>query len=390
MTDPKKKENKNPHGGVLILIHNSLQNFRLPVINTLDHLEAAFIELFIGSKSLKIASIYSTSSLTIKQSNEQFAKLLNISGPVVLAGDFNAKHSNWGNESYNFKGVGLNKLCSTLNFDIHYPDSPTQIPARGEASVIDFVISKGIIGILKPEIVNFSRSDHLPIEFSIPFSVTFPKELKIKNFPKANWKLFKNLTKNDLSSSNLYETIDSPQKIDDCIEHFTETLLRAEEKSVPLKKPYIFRYPESEEIKQLIRDRNRSRKYSAKFPILRKTVNYLNRLIKTKTAQLNADKFNERLKDLKVSDMSLYRFARAIKNKRTPIPPLKSTNGEIFINEQGKADVLAETFRQSHIISDQPTLHSAAVNDSIAQLVNLSIDIPRYEKVKLNDLKEDI
>ena len=202
--------------------------------------------------------------------------------------------------------------------------------------------------------------------------------------------MFKNLTKSDLSTSDLYATIDSSEKVDNCIAHFTETLLRAEEKSVPLKKPYIFRYPESEEIKQLIRDRNRRREYSAKFPILRKTVNYLNRLIKTKNAQLNADSFNEKLKDLQVKDLSLYRFARAIKNKRIPIPPLRSQSGELLINEKGKADALAETFHKSHIISNLPTKHSEAVKDSLTVLSGLPINIPRYDRVKLKNLKEDI
>ena len=62
----------------------------------------------------------------------------------------------------------------------------------------------------------------------------------------------------------------------------------------------------------------------------------------------------------------------------------------MLINEKGKADALAETFHKSHIISNLPTKHSEAVKDSLTVLSGLPINIPRYDRVKLKNLKEDI
>lgn len=296
---------QNPHGGVMILIHESI---KYQVVNfcNVNSIESIFIKIFVDSRHFTIGSVYSPSSLTKAQAKFDLAKLLALPGPVILAGDFNAKHTNWNNLNSNAKGYDLQKLCNDNLFEISNPDSPTLYPGVGEPSIVDFVLSKGIFGISKPISINDLSSDHLPVEFNIPFFAQLPEELKIPNFKKANWKEFRRQIEINLHAHTTSEPeFNSFDELDSHIQAFSTIVLKAEKVSIPLKKPYIFRYPFSQEINDLKTKRNIYRKASERIPALKKVTNALNREIKLKTAKLNSDSFNEKLASLKTADLSV-------------------------------------------------------------------------------------
>ena len=106
--------------------------------------------------------------------------MISHSGPFVLAGDFNAKHTSWNNVKFDQSGCHLKKICDDNLCDIHFTNSPTAFPPTGPPSFLDLVISKNIHGISKPIASNQFSSDHLTVIFEIPYSVSIPKESKIR------------------------------------------------------------------------------------------------------------------------------------------------------------------------------------------------------------------
>lgn len=378
---------QNPHGGVMICVHNSIANsISRTFSKKLPFLENIFVVLAIGPRIITVGSIYNSSALTPVQSRSDLESLLSLPGALVLGGDWNAKHTYWNNTANNRKGSDLLKICQDKFFDIHAPDSITLIPYRGEPSIVDFILSKGILGVEKPKVIEEGRSDHFPISFSLPFSVAMPAALKIKNFAKADWKKFRNTVATEIGSLH---TLDL-DPIDVRIEKLTEMIKKAEKLSIPIKNPTIFRYPSSVEIKDLISQRNRLRKSAISNPSLKSEVNRLNRLIKIKTANLNADSFNQKLTSLKIQDRSLFNFARAIKRKRIPLPPLLNEAKIPIYSDKGKAELLAKAFLKSHTLPHGDTSHTLEVENSIRTLDTSTFEVPNYELIKLKSLKDDI
>jgi exonuclease III len=178
---------QSSHGGVAILIHNSMVSScsRVNVVE-MDFVESIFVQVSLPSFSFLLASIYSPATCTAREVRGDIQKLFSRHGPFVFAGDFNAKHSSWNNTKFNYKGVHLRKICDENFCEIHHSEETTCFPATGELSLIDFVVSKGVIGLSKPIAINDLSSDHVPIGFEIPVSSSeFPDEIKVKNFPRS-------------------------------------------------------------------------------------------------------------------------------------------------------------------------------------------------------------
>lgn len=93
-----------PHGGVTIIIHSSIEHTIIKN-NNLKLVEGIFIKI---QRGLTIGSIYSLPFISQKQFKSEFSNLLSASGPIVIAGDFNAKHQARNNIKNCNKGTILN------------------------------------------------------------------------------------------------------------------------------------------------------------------------------------------------------------------------------------------------------------------------------------------
>jgi hypothetical protein len=118
-----------------------------------------------------------------------------------------------------------------------------------------------VIGVSKPILYDELSSDHLPVSIGIPVSsAEFPDEIKIKNFLKAKWKLFRALVTVAIEYLINNHPLKTTQDIDEFITAFKEIVDYAITKTVPLKSPHVFRYPFSATIVNLCERRNAIRK----------------------------------------------------------------------------------------------------------------------------------
>lgn len=374
---------KMSHGGVMVLIRKGI-NFKIINTENLELIESLFVRVTFNSRNITIGSIYNPSSLSAKESKSELTKLLSTSGHFIMAGDFNCKNSEWNNIQNNKKGTDLAKICNDRLIEIHFPDDPTLYPdGRGQPSIVDLVLSRGILGISKPISINDLSSDHRPVEFTIPISIHLHPSLKIKNFRRTNWDLYRSTIVEKLAKN---VSIDSETDIENQVEILSNLILEAQDIAVPLSKPYTFRYPQSQEIKDLIIERNSLRKATLRNPSLKPRVNLLNRAIKYKTSLLNAKNFNERLSKLKLSDLSLHQFAKAIKKKKSHFPPLKSHSNKFAFSDEEKSNLIASTFEQVHQSSNNASPFDRPVSESTDRITDSEVNFPQQEKVTFNEL----
>lgn len=340
-------------GGSAILIHNSVPHTFVKKIS-LDFAEAVLVKIHDSTRDITIASIYCSPNATRTQANLFFSKILSVTGPSIISGDFNAKHNSWNNTNSCRKGTDLNNICHSRRFKIHSPDGPTLTPYRGLPSCVDFVISKNILGVTNPKVSNELSSDHLPISFSIPLSSCVLKDIRILNYRKANWKKFQNLMiESTKKLDSRFPNIDSKRKIDECISSLEDEVRQAMVKSVPKKLPYKFRYPFSDEINRLVKCRN---SYRNKFirtgdSFFRSVVSQINNMIKNATNTINRESFDLKVENLNIYNQSLYQFAKSLKNKSTASKPLQTGGTSLAYSNQAKANALAAAFAHCHRVS---------------------------------------
>ena len=342
-----------PHGGVAILVHKSV-NHAVVECCKLNHFEAIFIKIPCQTNYVIIASVYCPPSLNMTDFKKDFKKLMSIQGPIVLAGDFNAKHQAWNNVSNCRKGIQLLKMCNHNLFKIQGPNGHTLFPSKGAPSIVDFVISKNVNGISSPIVVNELSSDHIPINFHIPNNITLTNNKKVFNFSKANWKKFRLSIDTQILSNHITdETLKSITSINANLNSLNDIIEKASNASIPKKQPYAFRYLFSADILDLTRERNRQRnRFSRSLdPLDKRLLNALNRQIKQKTTELNRNTWNKKLSELNTYDNSLFQLTNALNKKRKIIPPLKTTTGDIAFSNEDKANALANTFLNCHKIS---------------------------------------
>lgn len=227
-----------PHGGVAILVHKSI-NHAIIECCSLNHFEAIFIKIPCHSSYVTIASVYCPPSLSMLEFKNDISKLLSIHGPIVLAGDFNAKHQAWNNIKNCRKGIQLLKMCNHNSFNIHGPNGHTLFPTKGAPSIVDFVISKNINGISSPRVVNELSSDHIPINFQIPNNITLSKSNQMFNFNKANWKQFRLSINTQILLNNITNLpINSKTTINNTLNCITDIIGKASNVSI-LKKNHM-------------------------------------------------------------------------------------------------------------------------------------------------------
>lgn len=382
----RPSNSRYPHGGVAILVHFSIQ-FKVINFCKLSSTEAVFIQMKINNRDTIIGSVYCSSSLTLAEYKKDVEKLITKPGPFILAGDWNAKHRDWNNPVSNGKGIFLSKLAHNHLCKIISTDSPTTFPAVGDPSFLDFVIAKGTPSVVEAFSINELSSDHIPVVFEIFSNVDMPRKAKVSNYKKASWKLFRQVVADECKKLDT-ESLDTRDEIDKNIQIFNEILHQASEKAIPLKTPFVFRYPFSQTLKDLTRKRNAIRNSIKKFPRLKPEVNKLNRLIRREIETLNRESFNDKLSKLNVEDLSLFKFAKIIKKKAKPIPPLASANGELLFASKEKADLIASNFLKSHQISPVDTVHTRDVGESISLLSRTPTDLTTISKIRQNETKD--
>lgn len=158
-----------------------------------------------------------------------------------------------------------------------------------------------------------------------------------------------------------------PSSLDRAVVKFTEKIKTALNTATKEKyiNPFHSTYTIPHDLKQLIEEKKQIKNRAARTgdPSLKTEANRLTQRIKEGLKELTSREWEEKTKDLKLEDNSLWKMARNFKRKRTQIPPL-------LVNDN---------------IIDDPTEKLEALANSIENQFtpNIGKDIPREDRIKL-------
>lgn len=167
-------------GGVAILVKNNLKYQTIRnIYNANCKLEVCGIKLNFNSRSLSIISLYKPPQTQVDIT--EWSRLLSsFSGDVLIMGDFNARHTSWGNPHNCNEGIKLLSAVLKHNFHILNNGSPTRgQPFTNNSSAIDLSLTncdRLLISSWKT-IRDFWGSDHLPITIQLAGNVEYLKKL---------------------------------------------------------------------------------------------------------------------------------------------------------------------------------------------------------------------
>ncbi len=80
-------------GGVAILVRNKIKQQQLPSL-ALTYLEAVAVSININNKYITFVSAYQPPSRQMLIAD--YEKVMSLDNSVIIAGDLNSKHINWG------------------------------------------------------------------------------------------------------------------------------------------------------------------------------------------------------------------------------------------------------------------------------------------------------
>jgi hypothetical protein len=112
-------------GGTAILFHRGIDHYAVPV-SVLQHLEATAIHLVLATRPVKIVAVYLSPTRPLIESDLSVS--LSRGFPVLMAGDINAKHTEWNSSLSTARGSLLRDYAIRNTCLICGPDSSTTAP----------------------------------------------------------------------------------------------------------------------------------------------------------------------------------------------------------------------------------------------------------------------
>lgn len=364
-----------PGGGVAILVRSNIEHHQVKVPSSVKNIDAVAVNFSFRGSAVTLISCYLPPGKSALVGD--FRTLLTLSHSVVLAGDFNAKHTNWGCNSVNSYGKKLFDMSLRHTFDIITPDSHTYFPTntRMSPSIIDFACIRNLPFTCTAEVVEALDSDHLPVLYNLLGDLVAPQSVECYRYDKADWGAFGNHVNRHVSVHT--KNIETIVEIDDELSKFTELVNDSMLRHIPKCSPRSIDIRLPEYILDLIKERNVLRSSYSKYhcPFDKRRINELRKIISEKVSSHRTSLWTRKICSLNPHDSSLWRMARCFTKRLPHIPPLVHTRG-LAQSPAEKADCLASTLEAIFIPRSSPGNSAAQkmVNEVITSLDSNSLN----------------
>ncbi|GIX76185.1 nucleic-acid-binding protein from transposon X-element [Caerostris extrusa] len=257
-TDRANINASRPGGGTCIYVKSNIEHhhFPLPYYQGVD---ATAIEVKLkNSPPLKIVSYYSQCSsggVYKVLSASHLSQILSIGANVIVAGDFNARHSQWNVGNQNDSGRILHRFIkSRIELKLIAPTVPTKVDFyKNVYSTLDLAIFKNIPFNYNINVLNELSSDHFPVIIELETDIS---NLKLPQQLLTNWEDFRYLLQTKpLPPLNLSNPTDADTALSNVVDTMKEALRNS---SRPKFSNNNLRLPKY--IKDLVKSRNHARK----------------------------------------------------------------------------------------------------------------------------------
>jgi exonuclease III len=309
-------------GGTAILIRQDIKQNEF--LLQLQRIEATAIQLRINRELITLASVYNPSGQILLR---YLDLLLQMSHKVILAGDFNAKHTSWRARQNNTAGQYLLKHYYKNNYVLSVPSHPTHFPDNNpsRADILDFAILSNVLTKHSIRTLgNLSSSDHRPVLLSFPCPLEPVDSIPSFNYNAADWDLFQSHVVDHLNTQCVNGSC-SIKEIDVAINHLTDIINSAARIAIPRRSGTIRPMQIAASTRTLIHKRNKLRaQWQRTHDIsLRPLINSLKEQIDSAVQSQVSDTWKKTLQGLDTTNMNAtWRITKCLTKDNYNIPPL--------------------------------------------------------------------
>lgn len=342
------RQDGRPFGGTLIFYKRNLHCISLTP-PPLTNMEVSVCRISMqGHPPISIASTYlSPQRDLLKTDLDSLASL----GPsVIVAGDLNSKHINWGCTATNPNGNRLHHLLiDSLPFDLLAPLEPTHFPHNVEhrPDILDIALLKNVALTLRSiEVLHELDSDHRPVLLRLgPHPSSTPRTRTLVDWDKVQSGL---LQTDPPLLRDIPDTITTTDETDQAIDSFTNYLNTVRsEASREVSAEDIQNRPLPREVRELVTRKNRAIRTYSNHPSAenRQILRDLCKESKQRIAEFRENSFRELMGEIAPSHLAYWKLARSLKSDTCwTIPPLdRPDHPTPAFEDSEKAECLASS-----------------------------------------------
>lgn len=370
-----RKDRTAHGGGVAILIRNRIPFKKINTDNRIS-IENVCIQLPTG---IYIAAVYNQPRNVF--THDDLHLLANLGNKVLIIGDLNARHYTWKNHIDNINGRTLYNFSIDNNIIIQHTHRPSHFPSNGTTpTYIDLIVNKNVSYINDPISIPELNSDHNPITFEIPNQTKNDDRKCIISYKNTNWDLLR-LKLNDKIKIN--NKIESSDEIDLELNNLTSTIQKTKKEFTAKININPNKIDLNNEILDLIKHRNRVRKYyqeQTHNQQIKTYINQISRTIRSQIRQIINDKWGKTLEEIKPNDRTLWRISKSFRKTNTQIPTLEK-NDVTYTTDKEKSNAIGECLQgiqkndaksliEQQVLDKVQTYLSEPVNRNIVKLTN--------------------
>ncbi|GFX63089.1 probable RNA-directed DNA polymerase from transposon X-element [Trichonephila clavipes] len=315
-----------------------------------------------GGDPLVITSLYISPSVSYQHIHTDVEALFSLGGASIICGDFNAHHTSWGCRRNDNRGNIIKNLIDSTDTQIVAPTTPTRF-GHNSASIIDFALTRNIHWLSQVESIAELSSDHNPliISFDTNRRFAFPRRIVT-----TDWAAFREL----LSPAHYTFqpiTARTGEDVETQVADLTDAIINTHTLS---SKPIRGRnsYYVSEEIRQLMIERNRARKVwqFTRDPSDKRVLNNIQNRLHRKIKAFQNKIWEDELRALDPDDGSLWEMSKELRKKKSPVYALNGQGG-IAHTDSDKAEVIAcsleKQFQENNITHSSDSIVNRVVEN---------------------------
>jgi hypothetical protein len=219
------------HGGAAVIDRNSIPHPEL-VHDQTDKIQAANIRVTAKPWPFTVTAIYCPPRHAISTS-EYTTFFQSQESRLLMGGDWNSKHTNWGARLITPKGRNLLQAIHSNNCEHISTREPTYWPSDSNKipNLLDFFVLRGITASYIQVESNFElSSDHSPVIATLSSYKISNPSMPTLSTKLTNWENFRNYIDEHI---NLNLRIKEHQELDEATQHFTTIIQAAEWYSTP-------------------------------------------------------------------------------------------------------------------------------------------------------------
>ncbi|XP_063244507.1 uncharacterized protein LOC134543993 [Bacillus rossius redtenbacheri] len=335
-----------PRGGVAVLVRCHIPHYRRAV-PALAAAEAVAVRLTSTRPALTVAAVYLQPNRVLPAAD--LLLLARLDGAVLLAGDFNCRHTRWGCAADTFRGRALLRFTAACDLTIHAPPSPTYCPTRANQrpSVLDLCLTTQRLTVVSLAVLSDLASDHLPVVGVLQGLLAAGPPLRRRDYQRADWPAFRRHLDDQL---DLGLTVATPEDLDDVVERFAAAIGCAERAAIPLRPVRPGGKPLPPPLRALIRMRNAARRcwQRLRHPQALEEYRYYKGRCRRAVTDWQASQHLLALQSLSAQTGSVWGYVRGLRSRAAGVPPLQS--GQRFLDDpRDKAELLAGHFESTFV-----------------------------------------